>query len=253
MPRTNREWIHWGETDPLWAVSSASGRQAGSPNAWTPQEFLAEGAEYFAPVRRQWAHYGMGSEHCLEIGAGSGRLTAQLLVDFARVTAVDVSPAQLANARILLGDDAARVTFEVVDEPHFPVPDGSADGLFSAEVFQHFASFAPIEAYLRDGFRALASHGTACFQLAVEGMHPVSRLRFRLRAVRTTIERALGRRKVMDYRFHEASRVLRTLSSIGYADCELRAFGVGAHGSQHAYFFGRKPQVLSAAHAPYGT
>jgi trans-aconitate methyltransferase len=241
MPSTNREWIFWGEHDPLWAVSSAPGRERGGEHAWTAEEFLAEGAAYFAPVRRQWAHYGMGSAHCLEIGAGSGRLTKQLLASFARVTAVDVSAAQLDNARRLLSDDAARVTFAVVDEPAFPVPDGSADGLFTAEVFQHFASFAPIEAYLRDGFRALASGGTVCFQLPVVGMHPVSRLRYSLRAARTTIERMLGRRKVMDYRFHEASRVLGALARIGYVDCELRAFVVGAHGGQHAYFFARKP------------
>ena len=241
MLSTDREWIFWGEHDPLWAVSSVAGRQRGSKRAWTAEEFLAEGAAYFAPVRRQWEHYGMGSSHCLEIGAGSGRLTKQLLASFRRVTAVDVSPAQLANAQTLLGDDATRVTFAVVDRPAFPVADGSADGLFTAEVFQHLASFEPIEAYLRDGFRALASGGTACFQLPVMGMHPVNHARYALRAVRTTIERLVGRRKVMDYRFHRASRVLGALEKIGYVDCELRAFTVGAHGGQHAYFFARKP------------
>ena len=241
MLSTDREWIFWGEHDPLWAVSSVAGRERGSKRAWTAEEFLAEGAAYFGPVRRQWEQYGMGSAHCLEIGAGSGRLTKQLLATFQRVTAVDVSSAQLANAQKLLGEDAARATFAVVDRPAFPVPDASADGLFTAEVFQHFSSFAPIEAYLRDGFRALATGGTACFQLPVTGMHPVSHARYALRAVRTTVERLLGRRKVMDYRFHRASRVLGTLEQIGYVDCELRAFTVGAHGGQHAYFFARKP------------
>jgi SAM-dependent methyltransferase len=241
MLGTDREWIYWGEHDPLWAVSSVAGRERGGRRAWTEEEFLAEGATYFAPVRRQWEHYGMGSSHCLEIGAGSGRLTKQLLATFARVTAADVSAAQLENARRLLGDDATRVTFAVVSAPAFPVPDGSADGLFTAEVFQHFSSFAPIEAYLRDGYRALSSGATACFQLPVTGMHPVSRVRFALRAVRTTMERVLGRRRVMDYRFHSAARVLGALERIGYVDCELRAFTVGAHGGQHAYFFARKP------------
>ena len=72
-------------------------------------------------------------------------------------------------------------------------------------------------------------------------MHPVNHARYSLRAVRTTVERLLGRRKVMDYRFHRASRVLAALERIGYVDCELRAFTVGAHGGQHAYFFARKP------------
>lgn len=241
MLNTDREWIYWGEHDPLWAVSSVAGRQRGGARAWTAEEFLANGATYFEPVRRQWESYGMGSSHCVEIGAGSGRLTKQLLTSFRRVTAVDVSSAQLENARRLLGEDAARVTFAVVNEPALPVAEGSADGLFTAEVFQHFASFAPIEAYLRDGFRALTSGGTVCFQLPVAGMHPVSRLRFALRAARTNMERMLGRRKVMDYRFHEASRVLQTLERIGYVACELRAFAVGAHEGRHAYFFATKP------------
>ncbi len=241
MLSTDREWIFWGEHDPLWAVSSAPGRERGGRRAWTAEEFLAEGAVYFAPVRRQWEQYGMGSSHCLEIGAGSGRLTKQLLQSFRRVTAVDVSSAQLANAQRMLGDDAPRVTFAVVDGPAFPVPDASADGIFSAEVFQHFASFAPIEAYLRDGFRALASGGTVCFQLPVSGMHPLNHALFALRGVRTTIERLLRRRKVMDYRIYRASRVFEALKRIGYVDCELRAFTVGAHDGEHAYFFARRP------------
>jgi SAM-dependent methyltransferase len=241
MLKTDQEWIHWGRNDPLWAVLSLPGRQAGAARAWTDEEFLAQGLGYFAPVCVQWEHYGMGSAHCLEIGAGSGRLTKQLLSRFDRVTAVDVSAAQLQNARRLLGEDAVRVTFAVVNEPALPVPDGSADGLFTAEVFQHFNDFAPIEAYLRDGYRALGSGGTACFQLPVIGMHSVSHLHFRLRSIRTKMERFLGRRGVMEYRFYQASRVLATLSRIGYVDCQLRAFAVGAHGGQHAYFFARKP------------
>ena len=241
MPKSNREWIHWGKSDPLWAVLSLPGRQAGGARAWTPEEFLAHGREYFSHVRSQWEHYGMGSAHCLEIGAGSGRLTKQLLSRFARVTAVDVSAAQLENAVRLLGDDAQRVTFAVVDEPQFPVSDGSADGLFSAEVFQHFSSFDPIEGYLRDGFRALSSGGTVCFQLPVTGMHQVSELSLQLRAARTTLERLVGRTHVMEYRMHSAERVLTMLSKIGYVDCELRAFAVGTEAGHHAYFFARKP------------
>ena len=241
MLNTDKEWIYWGETDPLWAVSSQSGRQRGAAREWTAAEFLAEGAEYFAPVRRQWEHYGMGKAHCLEIGAGSGRLTMQLLQSFNHVTAVDVSSAQLDNARVLLGSNAEKVTFKVVNQPAFPVADSSADGVFTAEVFQHFSSFDPIEAYLRDGFRALESQGTICVQLHVSGVHPVSRARYSLRAIRTNIERAIGRRRVMDYRFYEATRVLTALSDIGYVDCELRVFNVGAHEGQHAFFFARKP------------
>ena len=197
MLNTDREWIFWGQHDPLWAVSSVAGRQRDGARAWTAEEFLADGATYFAPVRQQWAHYGMGSSHCLEIGAGSGRLTKQLLATFRRVTAVDVSAAQLENAKRLLGEDSSRVTFALVEQPAFPVPDASADGLFTAEVFQHFASFAPIEAYLRDGFRALMSGGTVCFQLPVLGLHSVSRVRFAVLWLALAARRPARRRPML--------------------------------------------------------
>ena len=250
MPKSNREWIEWGETDPLWGVLSVPGRRAGEARAWTPDEFLAHGEEYFAPVRRQWEHYGMGSAHCLEIGAGSGRLTKQLLSRFARVTAIDVSQAQLDNAARLLGEDARRVSFAVVSEPLFPVPDDSADGLFTAEVFQHLSDFATIDAYLRDGFRALTAGATVCFQMPLTGMHPISELRFHARAVRTSLERLVGRTRVMEYRLHSPKRVLATMTDIGYTDCELRVFAVGAHEGQHAYFFGRKPHAADGRRLP---
>jgi hypothetical protein len=62
-----------------------------------------------------------------------------------------------------------------------------------------------------------------------------------MRAARTSVERLLGRRKVMDYRFYEASRVLSELERNGYEDSELRAFPDGGHEGRHAYFFARKP------------
>lgn len=241
MPDTNKEWIYWGETDPLWAVSSRPGRQRGGSHEWTPAEFLAEGADYYKPVLDQWSHYGMGKRHCVEIGSGSGRLTKQLLSSFEKVTAIDVSALQLDNAKRLLGADSDRVVFEVVNEPMLPVEDQSADGMFSAEVFQHFSGFAPIESYLREAFRALSSSGSVCFQLPLAGMHPVSKRRFVFRAVRSNLERALGRRRIMDYRFYEGTRVLSALETLGFKDCEVRVFNVGAHNGQHAFFFARKP------------
>src|SRR6476620_5701387 len=95
--QSNREWLFWGRHDPLYAVATRPGKQAGGPAPWTADEFLETGRLYFADVYRHWRQYGVGSEHCAEIGCGSGRVTRQLVAHFRRVTAQDVSPDQLAN------------------------------------------------------------------------------------------------------------------------------------------------------------
>lgn len=60
------------------------------------------GRRYFAAVWCQWQQFGVGSQHCAEIGCGAGRITNQLVRNFQSVTGVDVSPNQLARARELL-------------------------------------------------------------------------------------------------------------------------------------------------------
>lgn len=240
MVRSNQEWRYWGKVDPLWAVSTQPGREAGSSTAWTSAAFLAEGAEYFAPVLRQWRAYGMGHDHCLEIGCGAGRLTAQLLNAFDRVTGLDVSPEQLRLATVHMGEASTRASFLLVDEPVVPLPTESCDAMYSAEVFQHFSSYGLIESYLHETYRVLLPEGTLCLNIPVLGVQESGRLWYALRRARTALERAAGRRRLMDYRIYPAKRVLRTLESIGFRDTELRAFHVGAHRHHHAYFFARK-------------
>ncbi|HEY2010067.1 MAG TPA: hypothetical protein VGH23_13825 [Rhizomicrobium sp.] len=54
IPESNKEWIAWGEKDPLWGVASAPGKERGQPDAWTDEEFYALGAEDFADYLDFW-------------------------------------------------------------------------------------------------------------------------------------------------------------------------------------------------------
>ncbi|HYN05837.1 MAG TPA: class I SAM-dependent methyltransferase [Vicinamibacterales bacterium] len=239
-PGSNREWIFWGRHDPLFAVASVPGREAGGDAPWTPEEFFETGRQYFADVYRHWQQFGVGSAHCVEIGCGSGRITRQLVEHFRRVTAVDVSPDQLQNARRLLGEDGRTVDLKLVSEPVLPLPDSSCDGVFSCEVFQHFDSHRPIATYLREANRVLVRGGTVCFQLPVQGVHPALFLSSRPRLATLRILRLLGRRRMMMYRQYPTALVLDLISRAKLQDGEMRLFHARGHSGLHAYFFARK-------------
>jgi SAM-dependent methyltransferase len=239
--KSNAEWQHWGRVDPLWAVNSRPGKQAGSAEAWTDEEFLASGRLYFEDVARQWQQYGMGTRRCIEIGCGAGRITHQLAERFDEVVAIDVSPHQIEKARRLLGAAAAKVTFHLVREPAVPVAPDSCDGMFCTEVFQHLSSYHMVARYLEAVFAALAPGATICFQLPVIGVHRRSPWRSAFKTSTVSIARALGRRRIMEYRAYPVPTVFATLEQAGFAECEMRVFEAHAHPDRHAYFFARKP------------
>jgi ubiquinone/menaquinone biosynthesis C-methylase UbiE len=238
--RSNREWIFWGKHDPLYAVAAKPGKQVGGKSPWSTDDFLATGQRYFADVWRQWQQYGRGSQHCVEIGCGAGRITRQLVLYFRRVTAVDVSPAQVQVARRLLGADATNVTFALVSAPILPLPDASCDGVFSCEVFQHLDSDRAITAYIQESFRVLSPGGTMCFQVPVRGVQPRSLLSSQSRNLTLRLLRRLGRRRMMIYRQFSSDLIFRLLTEVGYVDSELRVFRAAEQVGFHSYFFGRK-------------
>jgi ubiquinone/menaquinone biosynthesis C-methylase UbiE len=240
VPSSNKEWLFWGRTDPLFGVATRSGREADGRNPWTAEEFLDAGRLYFADVWRQWTQFGVGSGHCVEIGCGSARVTSQLVSVFDHVTALDVSPDQLARASELLGSARSRVSLRCVSAPSIPLPDGSADAVFSCEVFQHFESDTPFLEYLREAFRVLTPSGTICFQVPVGGFQSPSFLSSAVRTRVLGVLRRLGRRRLMIYRRFQGDVVLESLRSLGFRDVEMRLFHIEQEG-YHAYFFGRKP------------
>jgi SAM-dependent methyltransferase len=239
-PASNREWIFWGKSDPLFGVLTRVGRDRDGPNPWSLDEVRTNGAVYFAAVFRHLMQYGARTGHCVEIGCGCGRITAQLEQHFARVTALDVSPEQLALAATMLAERAATVDLRLVDAPTIPVADGECDVVFSCEVFQHLESFATIEAYLREAARVLRPGGVICVQIPVAGIHNAGLLGSPLRnAILRGLRRA-GRRRMMIYRLYPAHQVLATLEQSGFVDCELHIFRPDDHDGYHGYYFAKR-------------
>lgn len=237
---SNREWIFWGEHDPLFAVATRAGKQAHGPAPWTPEEFFETGRRYFADVLRQWRQYGVGSHHCVEIGCGAGRITRQLASQFERVTALDVSPGQLETARRLLEGEVDNVTFSFVSGLPFPLESGRCDAVFSCEVFQHLDPPSALTSYLREAHRVLQVGGSLCFQIPLRGIQPASLLSSGPRNAVLRLLRRLGRRRLMIYRQYRAPQVLGALDESGFTDVELRVFRAAEQTGFHGYFFARK-------------
>lgn len=239
--RSDKEWVHWGRTDPLWGVSPATGKERGGVQPWTAEQFMAIGATDFAELLPIWRSYGMGHKHCIEIGCGSGRMTNQLLSVFERVTALDVSAEQIENAKRLLGSKADRVHFAVVSEPEIPLPDGSADAMFSCGVFLHFSSFDGVERYLRSAFAKLEPGSSIAFEVPVVGMQAGSEFWHLCQRLLTKTARTLGRRSIMERRSFHAPQVFEVLSDCGYVARELRVCPPERRSLGRGRFFARTP------------
>jgi SAM-dependent methyltransferase len=101
----------------------------------------------------------------VEIGCGIGRITQWLAADFGEVAALDVSPVMIQTARERLAH-LPNIRFHVgTGSDLAPVPDASADLVFSYIVFQHIPSREAIEAYIVDAARVLKSGGACKFQV----------------------------------------------------------------------------------------
>lgn len=75
----------------------------------------------------------------LEVGAGTGRITRQLLEHGATVTATELSPSMVDVGRErLAGFPADRWTLDVADARKLPTPDGWADLAVAGWVLGHF-------------------------------------------------------------------------------------------------------------------
>jgi len=78
-------------------------------------------------------------ETVLDVGCGTGNLTAALLVRMSgagRVLAVDISPKMIAVARRKVPDQ--RVTWHASDARCLPLPDGCCDRVICYSVWPHF-------------------------------------------------------------------------------------------------------------------
>src|SRR5215831_8412004 len=110
---------------------------------------------------------------CVEVGCGPGRMTGLLAERFARVVAVDVSPAMLGRAR--RATRAENVDFRLVSgEGLDAVQGGTADVLVCYLVLQHLPGRALIQGYLSEIGRVLGKGGRGYVQIPVlsQGIRP---------------------------------------------------------------------------------
>jgi ubiquinone/menaquinone biosynthesis C-methylase UbiE len=103
---------------------------------------------------------------CVEVGCGPGRMTGALAERFDEVTALDVSPAMLEQARANV--PASNVRFVAVGGERLDgVEDATADVLVCYLVVQHLPSARVVSSYLAEFARVLAPAGEAFVQVPV--------------------------------------------------------------------------------------
>ena len=248
--RANAEWERWGEVDPLWGVASWAGKQAGSADEWTVQEFLELGESDWDDIRSRWERYGLDGGVCLEVGCGAGRLTYSMADHFRSVHGVDVAPAMLAKAASVVS--GRPVTLHLGDGLRIPLSDASVDAALSTHVFQHLDSDADAEANWRELFRVLRPGGSVMVHLPVHfwpaGLDSVQRvyeLRRRVGDVRAWAQRRRMAKgdapPIMRGRSVAWPTLEQLLRAIGFTDVELSIFRMRSNDGMHPFVLARKP------------
>jgi SAM-dependent methyltransferase len=249
--KSNLEWKKWGEHDPLFAVSTWPGKERGSPNAWTDEDFYQLGRADWAVFLNQWQQYGVRLGVCVEIGCGAGRITKQLGQCFKHVTALDVSQHQLDYARAHV--PTSTVTFTLTDGTRLPITDGGCDAVFSVHVFQHFESQDDAYSVFREIYRVLNPDGTLMIHLPLYALPdtkvsmlfpPIIRFAKRVSDLKAAVERhqlRKGRWKPLmrTLRF-DRRQVISQLEGMGFSRIEFRMFPMHRIGGYHECVFATK-------------
>jgi len=169
LQELQRNWNIYGETDPLWSILSASGKQGGK---WDTTAFFETGVREIAEVMESLERLGvqLQRQRALDFGCGVGRLTQALGGHFNNVVGVDIAPSMIAQAGALnrLGE---RCQYFLNDAPNLKIFNkDSFDFIYSKYVLQHMTQTYVI-GYLNEFLRVLATQGVLVFQLPSE-YHP---------------------------------------------------------------------------------
>jgi SAM-dependent methyltransferase len=248
--RANSEWQRWGETDPLFGVSSWAGKRATDQEPWTDDAFYQMGESDWQDFLTQWRQYGCRPGVCLEIGCGAARLTRAMAGYFEHVHGIDVAPGMLAKAAPAV--EGLGVTLHLNDGLSIPLDTESVDAVFSAHVFQHFDSIEDARANWREITRVLRPQGTLMIHLPVhiwpEGLAPLEgayagwRVLGSWRAAirRRRMLRSGGVPSFMRRQSYSWSNLDALLKSLGFANIELRVFRVASDSGRHSVVLARK-------------
>ena len=247
--KSNREWIQWGQRDPLFGVASWPEHERGGSQAWTDDAFYELGRSDWADFVGRWITYGLDTSCCVEIGSGAGRLTKHLAATFDQVLAVDVSAEMLVYAKEHI--DADNVSYLVTGGVELPLADGSATAAFSTHVFQHFDGLADAARVFAEVARVLGSKGSLMVHMPMHAF-PAGRTGMRLlyaarkqagdlRGAGMRLAAGLGlARPPMRGLSYEVAWLLEVLGELGFTDVEFAFFSVTANQDLHSFVFARK-------------
>ncbi len=101
MHDTDRDWEHFGRTDPYWAVSTADRFRSDKLDNKAREEFFSAGENYIARIIetiRTRLDVGFQPTRALDFGCGVGRLVFPLARRCESVVGVDVSDSMLREA-----------------------------------------------------------------------------------------------------------------------------------------------------------
>lgn len=147
-------------------------------DAEAPQ-WVAAGEKLWAADTPEWGNWGeaenklrmlpddMSSMEAIELGCGTGYVSGWMARRGAKITAIDVAPAQLATARRLAEAYDANITFIEGNAEQTGLPDATFDFAISE---YGAAIWCPPETWLREAWRLLRPGGRLVFL----GNHPLA-------------------------------------------------------------------------------
>lgn len=248
---SNVEWRRWGRVDPFFGVATWEGRQRGGANPWTAADFYALGRSDWGDYRERWVRYGVDFGRVVEIGCGAGRLTRFMAADFASVVGIDVSDGMLKVAQANI--DASNVDLRLGDGVTLPVESGSADGVFSTHVFQHFESFALARANFSEVARVLRPGGTMMVHLPITvlpvGLPGISfavNAKRRLGDLRAKVRRRQGKPFMRGLQY-PWEWITGELPALGLVDVEFAIFATVSNGQFQPCVLARRAGVADSA------
>lgn len=252
---SNEEWQAWGKVDPRYGVATKPGRAQDGSNPWTDESFYELGAIDWDLFRRKWEQYGLTAGTCVEIGCGAGRMTVHLAGYFELVHGVDVSAGMLDYARARMPPN---VSLHLTGGLEIPLPDNSADAVFSTHVLQHLSSMDAAAHYFRQMHRVLRPGGCLMVHVPViawpwgslRGLHKaVHRAKvnldaWRARWLRLRFRRGWTAAPPMQITWYEIGWLYRAFEEMTFEDIEIRIlFGGSSMAVQHPFVFARKRQA----------
>ena len=171
-------------------------------------EGVTEVNEFIKLCQRNSVGFGPDT-HCLELGCGVGRVTVHLAKLFKKVTGLDISAGNLAEAkRTFLALNVGNAMTRQIESPDEFTKLGAFEVLFSRMVLQH--NPPPIQAFILNHLlRQLAPGGIGFFQTITGGGN-----------YRYNIRSHLAQHRVTDFELH-ALPMNKVLAIIRATGCHL--------------------------------